>query len=344
MKDIVFIDTSVFIRENYFSKGNRINTLIQIHNSGLLDFVSTEITITELLKHLREDTEQSYKAIINSNAELERKGIKSPININLEFDAHKSTKSIVDNFIGKTSTYVIRYNELTSIKEIFDNYFLQKPPFQGKSKKHEFPDAFVLRLLEVYCEHKGLHKIIVLSADNDMKEYESPYLEYRDYKSYITEKSAQKETLDEIHYHLEAEQEKCISDIKDKLSNVLQDDETIYYNVLSSAEINDINVKGIDVDLDIEEYSIKEQTEDYYILEIPVTLSYSVEVEYVDYDYAWYDKEDDRWYNEELANDIVTNNRRTTILLKYYKVNATRQQPYITIEDYNIEEALVGMR
>lgn len=344
MKDIVFVDTSVFIRENYFSKGNRINTLIQIHNFGLLDFVSTEITITELLKHLREDTEQLYKNIINNNAELERKGIKSPVNVNLEFDAYKSTKEVVENFLGQTSTYVIGYNELTNIKEVFDNYFLQKPPFQGKNKKHEFPDAFVLRLLEAYCEHKGLHKIIVLSADNDMKEYESKFLEYRDYKTYITEKSAQKETLYEIHCYLEAEQEKCSASIKEKLSDVLQDDETIYYNVLSSAEINDINIKGIDVDLDIDEYSIKEQTEDYYILEIPVTLSYSVEVEYIDYDYAWYDKEDDRWYNEELANDIVSNNRRTTILLKYYKVNTTRKQPYISIEDYNIEDALAGMR
>ena len=41
-KDIVFVDACIFIREQYFKKDNRLNTLVHLHEAGLLDFISTD--------------------------------------------------------------------------------------------------------------------------------------------------------------------------------------------------------------------------------------------------------------------------------------------------------------
>lgn len=342
MKDIVFIDASIFIREKYFSRSNRINNLLQLHHSGLLDFVSTEITIAELTKHFIETVEQDYNYIIKSDAELAQKGIKCPLNINTSFDIRKCAKNVIDHFLQQSATHVIGYNELKSIEPIFSNYFNQNPPFHTGKKKYEFPDAFALCLLESYCQNKKLPKIIVLSADNDMKDYDSKYLDYRDYKEYVTEKSAEKNTIEAIAHLLELEEVSIVSDIEDELMEALQN-ETVYYNVISSSEIKEIDVKGIDVELDTGGFSIIDQTEEYYILEVPVRISYSVDIEYIEYSHAFYDREDNQWYNEEDSFGTVSNNSKLTILLKYYKPNDKIEQPYIVKDDYDVEEALGGM-
>ena len=43
-KDIVFIDTSVYVKEKYFSEGNAITTLYKLAKEGIISIVSTDIT------------------------------------------------------------------------------------------------------------------------------------------------------------------------------------------------------------------------------------------------------------------------------------------------------------
>lgn len=339
-KDIVFVDACIFIREHYFKKDNRLNTLVQLHEAGLLDFISTDITINEIQKHFINDIKSIYSSLIRESNELQKKGVELSLNINPEFDICKHCSDILNRFLSKTATFVISYGELTNIEPIFAKYFKQEAPF-STGKKDEFPDAFALGLLEAYCKKYKLGKIIILSEDNDLKDYKSPYLEYKDYKQYITEKSAEKSTLDSIAQILRDEENNYVESIKEDLSELLMDG-AIYVNLLQSTDINDIDIKSIDVNVKTNDYSIVSQTTDYYIIEVPVEISFDVDVEYVDYTFATYDKEDHIWYNDEIEHYKTSNQRTIAMLLSYHKAK-NEQQPYMVVEDYDVEDALDGM-
>lgn len=341
MKDIVFVDTSVFIQEHYFQNNNRINTLVQLHVAGLLDFISTDITINEIHGHFINDIKSIYSSLLNDNSGLQKKGVELSLNIDSEFDICKHCSDIFDKYISRTSTYIIPYSELTDIKPIFDKYFQEAPPFHSGKKKNEFPDAFVLGLLDAYCEHKGLPKIIVLAADKDFANYASTYLDYKDYKQYVTEKSAEQDILSNIKQLLNNKKDEYRSIIEEDLSEALND-EAIYYNILQSTEINDIEIDSIDLDLKTDDFSIISQTDEYYILEVPLEISFVVDVEYIDYSYATYDKEDNQWYNEELAHFKAQNYKKMPILFTYHKAD-NKQGPNIVMDDYDIEDAIEGM-
>ena len=59
--DTVFIDTSVFIAENYFAPGNRIHTLERLAEGGKIKLVLSEITIQEVRKHIVSQVRDSWK-------------------------------------------------------------------------------------------------------------------------------------------------------------------------------------------------------------------------------------------------------------------------------------------
>ncbi len=339
-KDIVFVDSCIFIREHYFKRNNRLNTLVQLHEAGLVDFISTDVTINEIQKHFINEIKSIYSSLIRDNNELQKKGVELSLNIDPELDICKYCNEIFSKFIRRTSTFVISYGELTNIEPIFAKYFKQEAPF-STGKKDEFPDAFTLGLLEVYCQKYRLGKIIILSEDSDMKNYNSPYLEYKDYKQYITEKSAEKSTLDNIIQILKDDENDYIESIKEDLSELLMD-EAIYVHLIQSTDINDIDIKYVDVNVKINDYSIVSQTADYYTLEVPVDISFEVEIEYMDYTYATYDKEDHIWYNEEIEHYKASNHKTIEMLLSYHKAK-DEQQPYMVVEDYDVEDALDGM-
>ena len=89
--------------------------------------------------------------------------------------------------------------------------FNQKAPFSDH-KKSEFPDAFVLTLLENYARKNGL-TITILSADSDMQNYDSYYLYKADYKEFINQKLVVKEKLDGIKDTLNAQYDEICSKI-----------------------------------------------------------------------------------------------------------------------------------
>ena len=339
-KDIVFVDSCIFIREHYFKRNNRLNTLVQLHEAGLVDFISTDVTINEIQKHFINEIKSIYSSLIRESNELQKKGVELSLNINPEFDICKHCSDILNRFLSKTATFVIPYGELTNIEPIFAKYFKLEAPF-STGKKEEFPDAFTLGLLETYCQKYKLGKIIILSEDSDLKNYKSPYLEYKDYKQYITEKSAEKSTLDNIIQILKDDENDYIESIKVDLSELLMD-EAIYVHLIQSTDINDIDIKYIDVNVKINDYSIVSQTADYYTLEVPVDISFEVEIEYMDYTYATYDKEDHIWYNEEIEHYKASNHKTIAMLLSYHKAK-DEQQPYMVVEDYDVEDALDGM-
>jgi len=62
-KDIVFIDTSIYVKEKYFSEGNAICALYKLAKEGIIDLVSTDITNQEILRHIQKDCLEAFSTM-----------------------------------------------------------------------------------------------------------------------------------------------------------------------------------------------------------------------------------------------------------------------------------------
>ena len=75
------------------------------------------------------------------------------------------------HFLKSHNGLILEPNHARLSSEIFDKYFHNHPPFGGgKDKKHEFPDAAALIMLEFMAAEKGV-QVIAISKDNGWAAY-----------------------------------------------------------------------------------------------------------------------------------------------------------------------------
>ena len=91
----------------------------------------------------------------------------------------------------------------------------------------------------------------------------------------------------------------------------------------------------VSVDLNEDRYEVINITDNYIEIEIQPTISFQVDVEYVNYDFAVYDKEDGKWYGteEESFNFDSSANVRVTLLYHLSKYN---ENDYLEIKDIDL--------
>ncbi len=186
---MVFIDTSVFKANNYFSATSKINKLAELASKGRISIVLTSITKAEIIKHLMRDIENARKSVRKKDNEVLRniKGTDEYFSALDNLNAEETANEMVKAFINRSGAYVIGLEYCKDIDGIFKKYFMQEFPFSEKKQK-EFPDAFALATLEGY-NRSSQYKIIVLSTDPDMQNYKSDELIVEDYKKYVTKVS-----------------------------------------------------------------------------------------------------------------------------------------------------------
>ena len=180
----VFIDTSIFISENYSFKSKLFSSLISLSKSGHVSIILTDITIEEIKSNLLcsvNDTEAAIKKA-SSKAKVLRNLDTFRYNFLFEkFDKENifnQLKSQLTEFIVNCDIKIIKASEI-SAKDIFFNYFHCKPPFGEGKKKSEFPDAFVIAAIVEWCETNN-SKVSIVSEDIDFKNaiVEKDCLEY----------------------------------------------------------------------------------------------------------------------------------------------------------------------
>src|SRR5690606_25831618 len=80
-------------------------------------------------------------------------------------------KNHFDLFLKKYNIEVVS-SDTANHKEIFKRYFEKLPPFGIGQKKDQFPDAFILNTIELWCEN-NMSGVFVVSSDKDMLSYTS---------------------------------------------------------------------------------------------------------------------------------------------------------------------------
>lgn len=169
----VFIDTSIFISNNYAYHNATFKALMKYVSQDRIQVVLTSVTVQEVKSHIERDTEKAANAIkkARSEARILRNLSDHPISqLFTDFDL-KSLREVLleqfDSFLSAARVTVVPISEADAQK-VFELYFKKKEPFGDGKKKSEFPDAFALSALNEWCESEG-EKAYVVSSDPDMK-------------------------------------------------------------------------------------------------------------------------------------------------------------------------------
>ena len=171
----VFLDTSIFIAQNYNYSSTPFKQIVSLAQDERLFVYVTSIVVREVEVHIKEDVEKAWEAFegIKQKTDLRiLKNIKeAPLHGIFDgFDvapAIEILKNQFREFLQKAKVNVLEIADV-SAEKIFEQYFSRTPPF-GDKKKNEFPDAFSLAAIEEWCRKTSV-KMHVVSTDPDCQE------------------------------------------------------------------------------------------------------------------------------------------------------------------------------
>lgn len=297
----VYIDTEVFISNNFFDSTN-LQRLFQFGKDQTVNLYLTEITKNEIQSNIREeilssqnDINQFKKTISNKGKILKNLETFKPyfalpkLDIDLDF---KDLSKKLDDLISYGKVRFIPYDK-ADLKVIINSYFKQLPPFTGGKKKHEFPDAIVLSAVEIWCKDNN-QQIYFISSDADFKSYPSKnIIILPDLKSLLDKINRQldidRKKIKWISAVFENNEYTIIEKINDKFV------ETIYDEIGYQIEASDIEV----IDTTLFDPSLVQEisSNNEYIFQLDFDINFTAQITYDDNSLSFYEKEDDRYYN-----------------------------------------------
>lgn len=171
----VSLDTS-FFEQNNFLVGAKIKELTELCQNGTARIFLTDITYREViarfLKNLltAEEKIKKPKETLATNAKVLRNFPEMKVffelpSIEVESLALRFNVEF-EEWLKRSKAIIIPTDSIT-IKEVFDDYFKNNPPFKEGEKKNEFPDAFTLKALVDYFSIRG-EKSYIISSDKDI--------------------------------------------------------------------------------------------------------------------------------------------------------------------------------
>lgn len=309
--DYVFIDASVFIAEHYF-KGTKIKTLLNASKRGQISVVLTDLTLFEIKKHLKADvTKQSSKKCLNDLGSgyfgVLNKKLFSQVEEKLH-SLYDDSVQYLDKMLTESNVTILPLNPKIDVIGVVEKYKKQEKPFSEKKPK-EFPDAFVLETLELWCKQEKKPCVVLLSKDKDFQELSYAHLQYRDFDVYVNDvmdeyKKMVRQHENEIIRHLQEDK-----DIHSRIGNLIYesfDDSTLYTDLLCIEDINDYDIKILSVYINEQSLVRDGLFDDFVTYYVEADVELEVSVTHPDYDTGYYDNEDGEWmFIDEKAESIM---------------------------------------
>lgn len=184
--DAITLDTSIFERNGFRFESGLLAQLNQFGEEGSIDFIVSEVVLTEVLKHLIEKTKTATHDLGKSIKEAKEFGLFPEENI-IELDSTLSKSKTyqdaslerINNFAKETNMQKIPANK-ADIDSLIKKYFKTEPPFEKTgTKKNEFPDAIALISLENWAKENN-KRIIAVSGDKGWLSYKSDWIGFSD--------------------------------------------------------------------------------------------------------------------------------------------------------------------
>ena len=298
--DAVMIDTSAYHKKQCDFAGitnSIIPMLLQLLRANNIKLLAHPILTKEIKKHIGQS--ELISRVDNFQAALKKKYNKQLQMIGTS----------AEELIRKAETLNIEKQLITcfesfykdaiiipdaNVNDVFDDYFNARPPFRTEGeKKHEFPDAFILKGLKKYCEKNPEETILVISDDSDWRctlECSKQVVVRNDLESAMVILWEQLDDKDELYQMLLLKTNKEIcSQIQNAALCEAFCIDTI--DTADEVEIKDIKVSSIEEDiipLDVKA--------DYVLLQITVSLAVDGYSEFLDEARSVWDNEDRCYY------------------------------------------------
>ncbi|MGV1785839.1 MULTISPECIES: PIN domain-containing protein [Agrobacterium] len=193
------------------------------------------------------------------------------------------------------------WHDATSISSlsIFEDYFAGRPPFsQPKSK--EFPDAFVIKALDEWCQERG-ERLYVVSRDKAMQQAveASPRLISAINLKDILAAATKVWTPDIVRRAGGLLTKKSvINDLQNAIELEIDDLIPVYGGDFSEGEVTGHSMSG---DIRIASYGVIAATSEELSVIMDVYVPLTIELSYEDRSGAVYENEDDTYYGGETA-------------------------------------------
>lgn len=167
----IFIDTSIVFNKNFQFFHPPFENLIALAKSNEIFIHSTKITIDEIKSKLVDQAKDSFNAFESFKKKARiLKNLSNDFFDQLSIDNSKDIQAklleIFEKYLKESKINIITTNNVP-VDPIFEKYFKCQPPFGPGKKKSEFPDAFVLSALELWCKNNK-ELIYCISQDEDM--------------------------------------------------------------------------------------------------------------------------------------------------------------------------------
>jgi len=291
----VFIDTSIFIKMNFYYGHPTFVALKESVTQGRSRVLLTDVTIEEVKANVKEEISTASQAIkkarnpakILKNVAARYSSIFQDPNIEaITADIFKQ----FEDFTAEVAAVIVPVEKAIT-NEVFNLYFNSALPFGEGKKKSEFPDAFVLSALNEWAKEED-QKLYVVSSDKDMKGIENNFhnlISTESLEQYLNEVTFYFEKLAPLAQELLRKNESQIIERIEEdfalLGFILDDQDGEVYDVTVN-KVGELSVSLISLTPPDKDKIGKAH------IEITTAVDYSADVEYDNLETASYDSED----------------------------------------------------
>ena len=306
MKNI-FIDSNIFIKENYL-QGKYIKALLKLGQDSVINIYTHDIIIGEVKNNFKKHLEESliaYKHFTKSGARYLRNvtighSIVTYEKLKIE-ELYNEFDIEFDKRLREANLMIIPYSNV-NIKSVFEDYFDKKPPFGLKEeKKHGFPDAFLIEFIKKWVDTNG-EELIVLTADNDfnhLNNYEGLVQIQNKHRVFVDEVNKELIRSEKLKEFRIQKVNEIITNqtenIKSKTQDYIEDyiyDASIYYPLVNYMDIHDMsNLRFGDI-LEFDIFLVKILNAEEIEVEISFKFKFELDVSIDDENESVYDSED----------------------------------------------------
>lgn len=344
----ISLDTS-FIEGQNFLNGSSIKELGRLSKKGTIKLFITDITYREVISRFTKNLITAEEKIKKPKREFDNHArvLRNFYEFRHIFELPEiNTKKLLKEFRKNFDQWIVDSlimiipTETVTIKDVFNDYFKNKPPFHSTQKKNEFPDAFTIKAIE---NHFHNEKTYLLSHDNDLLEYKDdriiPTTDHAQLIDLIIRESSKKtqeaiiELVDECFRREIPTLEKQIleiieADIKDEIGGTLNFDYILVQSV-NSVEITDIC---------IDRYSVVHLDPELSKIESNVNFSFVASFSGINRRDGWYDPSTQIWNFPNAKDYIIEDTYDTTAIIKA-KVDMKGKTVDFEIENINEQKS-----
>lgn len=342
----VFVDTQIFESQSFdISDKGKLGLLKKQVKKGAINFLTSEIIVGEVNKHIKVNVEQKINEInknFNSREIAILRNSKYADSFN-KLDTEEVVKEALNKFRNYLDEAEVMYLDIDSIelKTILDDYFNSRKPFGVGKKKHEFPDAFNISMLKSL--RKDYQPIYVISGDQDFEDIEGIVL-YKSIDEFLNLINTDKLISQQALKYINSIKDWFAKEIQEQFFDNQQNIEVDGFDydrkgIIGGYEYDEIELQNVELIEMLSSEVIDYNSEDQ---EIIVTLQCLVEIvincTFFDQENSIWDSVDKEYISKEYG--LIKENHNKTIELVvniYYEYENEDENSYPEFEVESIE-------